>query len=63
MLVDTDGVVWHDYIGVGVPQSYFIDAQGIVRAFSIGPFSEVRPAGGPGQASCRPRATPTGELT
>ena len=40
MLLDTDRVVWHDYIGVGVPQSYFIDAQGIVRDFSIGPFSE-----------------------
>ncbi len=33
--------MWHDYIGVGVPQSYFIDAEGIVRAFSIGPFSEA----------------------
>ena len=40
MLLDSDDVAWGDYIGIGVPQSYFIDAQGIVRAFSIGPFSE-----------------------
>ena len=39
MLMDVDDVVWRDYIGVGVPQSYFIDAEGIVRAFTIGPFS------------------------
>lgn len=39
MLLDVDDVAWRDYIGIGVPQSYFIDADGIVRAFSIGPFS------------------------
>ncbi len=62
MLVDTDRVVWHDYIGVGVPQSYFIDAQGIVRDLQHRPVLGVRPAGGPGQdlATC---AKPTGELT
>ncbi len=41
MLLDVDDTVWHDYIGVGVPQSYFIDTQGIVRAFSLGPFSDA----------------------
>jgi len=41
MLLDSDEVVWHDYIGLGVPQSYFIDAGGVVRAFSIGPFSDA----------------------
>ncbi len=39
MLLDDADTVWHDYIGLGVPQSYFIDADGIVRAFSLGPFS------------------------
>ncbi len=41
MLMDTDRAVWRDYLGLGVPQSYFIDEQGIVRAFSIGPFSDA----------------------
>jgi cytochrome c biogenesis protein CcmG/thiol:disulfide interchange protein DsbE len=41
MLLDVDDVVWHDYVGLGVPQSYFIDAAGVVRAFSIGPFSDA----------------------
>ena len=41
MLMDVDDAVWRDYIGLGVPQSYFIDADGIVRAFTIGPFSEA----------------------
>lgn len=39
MLMDTDDAVFRDYIGLGVPQSYFVDPEGIVRAFSIGPFS------------------------
>lgn len=41
MLLDTNDAVWRDYIGVGVPQSYFIDADGVVRAFSIGPLSDA----------------------
>jgi len=41
MLLDTNDAVWRDYIGVGVPQSYFIDADGLVRAFSIGPLSDA----------------------
>ena len=41
MLLDSDDVAWGDYIGIGVPQSYFIDAGGVVRAFSIGPFSDA----------------------
>lgn len=39
MLLDSKDAVWHDYIGVGVPQSYFIDGDGIVRSFSLGPFT------------------------
>ena len=38
-LHDRQDVAWEDYLGVGVPQSYFIDREGIVRAFSIGPFT------------------------
>ena len=39
MLHDRQDVAWEDYLGIGVPQSYFVDAAGIVRAFSLGPFT------------------------
>jgi cytochrome c biogenesis protein CcmG/thiol:disulfide interchange protein DsbE len=39
MLLDTDEVAWRALIGVGVPQTYFVDADGIVRWVNIGPFS------------------------
>ena len=39
MLHDPDDVAWEDYLGIGVPQSYFVDSGGIVRAFSLGPFT------------------------
>ncbi len=39
MLLDPDETTWRDYLGVGVPQTYFIDADGVVRWVSIGPFS------------------------
>ena len=45
--------MWRDYIGMGVPQTYFIDAEGIVRAFSLGPFSDAGP-GGDGLAAILP---------
>jgi len=41
MLDDADDVAWNDYLGVGMPQSYFIDAGGIVQAFSLGGFTET----------------------
>lgn len=41
MLDDADDVAWDDYLGVGMPQSYFIDADGVVRAFSLGGFTEA----------------------
>jgi cytochrome c biogenesis protein CcmG/thiol:disulfide interchange protein DsbE len=41
MLDDAQDVVWRDYLGVGVPQSYFIDRDGVVQAFSLGPFTEA----------------------
>jgi cytochrome c biogenesis protein CcmG/thiol:disulfide interchange protein DsbE len=40
MLYDADDEAWDDYLGLGMPTSFFIDADGIVRAFSLGPFSE-----------------------
>ncbi|MBX3029685.1 MAG: TlpA family protein disulfide reductase [Chloroflexi bacterium] len=39
MLMDPDEAAWRDYLGVGVPQTYFIDADGVVRWVNIGPFN------------------------
>src|SRR4029079_2922601 len=39
LLDDADDVAWEDYLGIGVPQSYFIDRDGIIQAFSLGPFT------------------------
>lgn len=39
MLLDPDETAWRALIGVGVPQTYFVDADGIVRWVNIGPFS------------------------
>jgi cytochrome c biogenesis protein CcmG/thiol:disulfide interchange protein DsbE len=39
MLHDPQDVAWEDYLGIGVPQSYFVDTEGVVRAFSLGPFT------------------------
>jgi cytochrome c biogenesis protein CcmG/thiol:disulfide interchange protein DsbE len=40
MLYDADDEAWEAYLGVGKPTSFFVDADGIVRAFSLGPFNE-----------------------
>jgi cytochrome c biogenesis protein CcmG/thiol:disulfide interchange protein DsbE len=40
MLDDADDVAWNDYTGLGMPTSFFVDADGIVRAFSLGGFTE-----------------------
>ena len=40
MLYDADDVAWDDYLGLGKPTSFFVDAEGIVLAFSLGPFTE-----------------------
>ena len=40
LLLDGDDVAWHDYAGVGMPTSFFVDADGVIRAFSFGGFSE-----------------------
>jgi cytochrome c biogenesis protein CcmG/thiol:disulfide interchange protein DsbE len=39
MLLDTEDVAWNDYIGVGMPTSFFVDRDGVIRAFSLGGFS------------------------
>jgi cytochrome c biogenesis protein CcmG/thiol:disulfide interchange protein DsbE len=39
LLDDAQDAAWEDYLGIGVPQSYFIDRDGVVRAFSLGPFT------------------------
>ena len=36
-LLDPDDVVWTAYGGLGLPTSFFIDREGIVRAVSFGP--------------------------
>jgi cytochrome c biogenesis protein CcmG, thiol:disulfide interchange protein DsbE len=40
MLYDADDEAWDAYLGLGTPTSFFVDADGIVRAFSLGPFNE-----------------------
>ena len=40
MLYDADDEAWEAYVGVGKPTSFFVDPEGIVRAFSLGPFNE-----------------------
>jgi len=41
MLYDADDEAWQAYAGVGKPMSFFVDPDGIVRAFSLGPFNEA----------------------
>jgi cytochrome c biogenesis protein CcmG, thiol:disulfide interchange protein DsbE len=39
MLLDPDENAYRALIGIGVPQTFFVDADGIVRWVNIGPFS------------------------
>jgi cytochrome c biogenesis protein CcmG/thiol:disulfide interchange protein DsbE len=39
MLMDPDESAYRALIGIGVPQTYFVDPEGIVRWVNIGPFS------------------------
>jgi cytochrome c biogenesis protein CcmG/thiol:disulfide interchange protein DsbE len=39
MLLDPDESAYRALVGIGVPQTYFVDAEGIVRWVNIGPFS------------------------
>jgi cytochrome c biogenesis protein CcmG, thiol:disulfide interchange protein DsbE len=40
ILDDPDDVAYDDYLVAGLPTSYFVDTDGIVRAFSLGGFTE-----------------------
>lgn len=40
LLQDPDDVAWNDYLGAGMPTSFFIDAEGVVQAFSLGGFTQ-----------------------
>ena len=40
ILEDPQDAAYGDYLVVGLPTSFFIDAAGVVRAFSLGGFSE-----------------------
>jgi peroxiredoxin len=44
MLPDLDGSTWQAYGGVGLPTSYFIDADGAVERVHIGPVDEQQMA-------------------
>jgi thiol-disulfide isomerase/thioredoxin len=37
MLLDPDDSAWKAYLGLGVPMSFYVDRQGIIRAVSFGP--------------------------
>lgn len=37
MLLDPDDSAWRAYLGVGLPMSFYIDREGIIRAVSFGP--------------------------
>jgi cytochrome c biogenesis protein CcmG/thiol:disulfide interchange protein DsbE len=39
MLMDPDESAYRALIGIGVPQTYFVDPEGIVRWVNLGPFS------------------------
>ncbi len=39
MLLDPDESAYRALVGIGLPQTYFVDAEGIVRWVNIGPFS------------------------
>jgi cytochrome c biogenesis protein CcmG/thiol:disulfide interchange protein DsbE len=41
MVHDADDEAWDAYTGVGKPTSFFVDAEGVVRAFSLGEFTEA----------------------
>jgi cytochrome c biogenesis protein CcmG, thiol:disulfide interchange protein DsbE len=41
MPVDSERVAWEAYGAVGVPTTYFVDPEGVIRAVSFGPFTEA----------------------
>jgi cytochrome c biogenesis protein CcmG/thiol:disulfide interchange protein DsbE len=59
ILEDPQDVAHGDYIVPGLPTSYFIDADGVVRAFSLGGFSKEGLAEQLATILPSPSATPT----
>jgi cytochrome c biogenesis protein CcmG/thiol:disulfide interchange protein DsbE len=45
VLVDPDDAVWHAYGAIGLPSSYFIDAEGVVQRVHVGPLDASQLAG------------------
>lgn len=41
MPFDAQDVAWNDYLGAGLPLTFFVDPEGIVRAVSFGPLTEA----------------------
>jgi cytochrome c biogenesis protein CcmG/thiol:disulfide interchange protein DsbE len=41
VLLDPDDAAWDAYRGVAMPTSFFVDGEGVVRAFSLGAFTET----------------------
>jgi cytochrome c biogenesis protein CcmG/thiol:disulfide interchange protein DsbE len=39
MLADPADVAWNAWLGAGVPTTYYVDADGVVRDFSLGPVT------------------------
>ncbi len=63
MLLDADRPVWRDYIGIGVPQSYFIDAAGYRACLQPWTLLGCRSRGWPGDYPAsrhRPSGSPPG---
>lgn len=40
ILDDRDDVAWDDYLGLAMPTSFFVDAEGVVQRASLGAFGE-----------------------
>lgn len=59
ILEDPQDIAHADYIVPGLPTSYFIDGDGIVRAFSLGGFSEEGLAAQLEAILSSPSASPT----
>jgi cytochrome c biogenesis protein CcmG/thiol:disulfide interchange protein DsbE len=41
MLADPEDQAWADYLGVAMPTSFLIDAEGVVRGASLGAFTDT----------------------
>ncbi len=60
MLPDSEDTVWNGYGPVGLPTSYFIDAEGVVQRVHIGPVTEEQLAGHLAVIGLGPEVPPAG---